>query len=605
MKKKEFDPSVWVNKPTEPIKPKTINNDIEKLIQEIESRKLDITTTYENWLKVGFALADEFKEDGRDYFHRLSQFYQGYTTKETNKQFDNCLKAKKQGITLKSLFHLAKESGISLKPRSFTNENESSKFASDSSVSGVMSTETPSPLERVGVRLPTFPDFIFPQLPEFLQKVVKVADSNEERDILLLGSIVSLSACLHKVYGIYDGKKAFPNLFLFITAQASAGKGRLVHCKQLVKPIHKHLREQAKVLKQQHEFDMMMYNEVKGKDPSAIKPSKPREKLLFIPANNSTTGVFQLLDDNDGRGLMFETEGDTLAQAFKTDYGNYSDGFRKAFHHETISYYRRTDREYADIDHPSLSTVLSGTPKQVANLIPNAENGLFSRFIYYFMNIKPVWKNVFAVTSDNGLDDYFDHLGTEFFELYQNLENNQEIQFCLTPDQQNQFNIFFEQIQSSYVSLQGLDYMATIRRLGLIAFRIAMILSALRIMESGNIETKMICEDKDFQTTIELVKVLVKHASKIYSELPEETQLPKRKNQKEKFLDSLPSNFNRQDYLKIATNLTIPEKTAEGYITDFIKHNLIHREKKDQYSNPSAQETQEIKETKDESQNLN
>ncbi|HAH23070.1 MAG TPA: DNA primase, partial [Prolixibacteraceae bacterium] len=87
---------------------------------------------------------------------------------------------------------------------------------------------------------------------------------------------------------------------------------------------------------------------------------------------------------------IFETEGDTLAQAFKSDYGNYSDGFRKAFHHETISYYRRTDREFVEIDNPCLSTVLSSTPKQVAILIPNAENGMLSRFIFYHMNIKPV-----------------------------------------------------------------------------------------------------------------------------------------------------------------------------------------------------------------------
>src|SRR5690554_8197541 len=86
--------------------------------------------------------------------------------------------------------------------------------------------------------------------------------------------------------------------------------------------------------------------------------------MLFIPANNSSTGAYQLLGDSDGRGLIFETEGDTLAHAFKSDYGNYSDGFRKAFHHETISYYRRTDREFVDIESPCLSTVLSGTPKQ-------------------------------------------------------------------------------------------------------------------------------------------------------------------------------------------------------------------------------------------------
>lgn len=42
-------------------------------------------------------------------------------------------------------------------------------------------------------------------------------------------------------------------------------------------------------MKQQHELEMMGYNEKKGKDASAEKPNKPPEKMLFIPANNSTT----------------------------------------------------------------------------------------------------------------------------------------------------------------------------------------------------------------------------------------------------------------------------------------------------------------------------
>ena len=70
--------------------------------------------------------------------------------------------------------------------------------------------------------MPTLPDEIFPSLPDFLQSIVKVATSNEERDILLLGSIVALSACLPKVIGYYDDKKVNANLFLFITAQASS-----------------------------------------------------------------------------------------------------------------------------------------------------------------------------------------------------------------------------------------------------------------------------------------------------------------------------------------------------------------------------------------------
>src|SRR5690606_28751057 len=118
--------------------------------------------------------------------------------------------------------------------------------------------------------------------------------------------------------------------------------------------------------------------------------------------------------DNEGRGIIFETEGDTLSNAFKSDHGNYSDGFRKAFHHESISYYRRTGHEFVEIDKPCISTVLAGTPMQVATLIPNAENGLLSRFIFYYMNSEPVWTDVFAPAKENGLDEHFNQLGAEF-----------------------------------------------------------------------------------------------------------------------------------------------------------------------------------------------
>jgi hypothetical protein len=582
MQKESFNPLEWINNSSQQTIQKEPNiggdacitskttsspsSEVEAIIQQIESKQIDITSAYSDWRNIGFAFADEFGENGRELFHRISRFYSDYSTQDCDRQFENCLKSNGQGISLKTFFFNAKQAGISISSPKKENEKEFEKA-------------------------PNFPVSLYSQLPDFLIKVIQVLTSNEEKDIMLLGSLATLSSCLPKLYGLYDEKRVFANLYLFITAQASAGKGRLVHCKQLVKPIHKALREQAKWIKQQYEIELTDYNAKKGKEEGAEKPAKPQEKMLFIPANNSTTGVFQLLADNDGKGLIFETEGDTLAQAFKSDYGNYSDGFRKAYHHETISYYRRTDREYVDIESPCLSTVLSGTPRQIASLIPNAENGLFSRFIFYFMNVRPTWKNVFASSSENGLDEYYSNLGDEFFGLYQSLMANLEIQFCLSTAQEIQFNNFFEKVQTKYISLQGLDYIATVRRLGLIAFRIAMILSALRILETGDFPNQIICEDQDFKTTIAIIEILVQHASKVYSELPNDVIPTKRPNRKEKFLNQLPKNFNRQKYLEVANSLNIPDKTAEGYITDFFKNRLIHRESHDQYINLSIEET--------------
>ncbi len=580
---KQFNPKEWLNKTNkqpEPIKTKTAaiqehtpsntNNreSIEDYISLIEQSATDITKNYADWRNIGFAIAEEYGESGRNYFHRISKFHSSYDSKDCDEQYSKCINAKGHGVTIATLYHHLHQAGIKIPIKQKVNIDAKENVAS---------TET------IKDTLPTISENVYQTIPEFLKLVIEPASSAEEKDILLLGAVTAFSACLPKMFGIYDQNKVYSNLYLFVTAPASAGKGRLNKIKNLVNPVHKSKREQSKVLKQQYDSEMNMYNLHKGKSEKAEKPSKPPEQMLFIPANNSVTGVYQLISDNEGKGLIFETEGDTLAQAFKSDYGNYSDGFRKAFHHETISYYRRTDREYVDIEKPCLSTILSGTPKQVATLIPNAENGLFSRFMFYYMNIKPTWKNVFQKSNNVNLDDYYSDLGNQFLELYKTLKNNAEIEIQLSSKQQVQFNTFFESLQTKYLNLQPEEYIATIRRLGLIAFRLMMVFSVFRIMEDGDVNTIRLCEDEDFNNSVSIVSTLVKHSSKVFNDLPIEPKTQKRRNRKERFLELLPSKFSRQDYLITADKLQIPHKTAEGYITSFIKSALIHRDTHNKY----------------------
>ena len=441
-------------------------------------------------------------------------------------------------------------------------------------------------------QMPTLPDAVFDTIPEFLKHITQVATTKEERDILLLGSLVTLSVAFPKLIGKYGDNPVNTNLFIFISAKASAGKGILIHCRKLVEPIHLALRNQAKIMKQQFEVDMQEYNANKGKDANTEKPQKPPQKMLFIPANNSATGFLEILGDSDKRGLIFETEGDTLAKAFKSDYGDFSDGFRNAFQHEPISYYRRTDKEYVEIDRPCLSALLSGTPKQITTLIPNAENGLFSRFMFYVMNMKLIWKDVFASKTENGLDVHFEKLGNDFYSLYQTLQANPDVHFSLTPSQQLQFNQFFEKMQTLYVNIQEEEIISSVRRLGLIAYRIMMIFSALRIMEDGNIEQTIYCNDTDFQNTLDMITILVKHSSYVYSQIAQETYKPKPKHKKEQFLENLPYHFNRQTYVATALSLGITDKSAQRYIKEFKDADIIQYDGHDQYTNPNAKNPQ-------------
>jgi hypothetical protein len=598
MSKKTFNPNDWANPNN---KHATVgadlrvcpNNEVETITTRIEAATLDIAPNYADWRDLGFALADALGESGRSYYHRLSRFYSGYAENETNKQYDNCLKAHGHGVTIKTLYHLAKSAGVDVSIRTTPSAPPVPKQTKSEKSPNPPRADIGDSEEAKEKALPTFPDVVYQNLPNFLQWVTAKATSAEDKDLLLLGSLVAISPCLPNIFGIYAERKVYPNLFLFIAASASAGKGRLTLCKELIYPIHKELIEQNKAAFEQYQRELNDYTLANKNDKKEMeRPQEPPVKMLIIPANNSATGLFQNLNDNQGIGLLFETEGDTLSQTFKSEHGNYSDGFRKAFHHETISYNRRKDREYVELETPRLSALLSGTPKQVSTLIPNAENGLFSRFIFYYMNILPVWKDVFAGDSSQTLDDYFRQLGDRFFDLYKTLQCQSEpLRFCFTATQQQTFNSYFSQTQTQYLYLCGVDYLATVRRLGLITFRMAMILTSLRIMESplscgegrGRGSTPMICSDTDFNAALEMVKILIQHAAKVFDALPVETTPQQPPNQKQLFLEALPPEFSRQDYLTAAKRLNIPDKTAEKHIAKFTQNGLINHFAHDKY----------------------
>jgi hypothetical protein len=89
-------------------------NRITLLINQIEKKQVDITATYNDWISIGATLANLFREDGRETFHRISQFYPDYNFKEVDKQFNRSLKNTpdfREGI----IFKIAKKYGVFLK----------------------------------------------------------------------------------------------------------------------------------------------------------------------------------------------------------------------------------------------------------------------------------------------------------------------------------------------------------------------------------------------------------------------------------------------------------------------------------------------------------
>lgn len=373
-----------------------------------------------------------------------------------------------------------------------------------------------------------FPAGIYKRLPRILSDGCNQFTDPKEKAVFLSAALGVVSGLLPNVSAIYDGQTVYPNLYVYILGQYGGGKGAARFARELGMKVHRDKIESTQAAKNQYYIDLEQYKiDLKawkklksGEQPT--RPQEPTQKVYYIPANNSKTGVFQMLAENDGAGTLFETEGDTLADATRQDYGNYTDGLRKGFHHEPISYKRRLNNEFVEIENPRISVILSSTLDQLLSLIPTAENGLFSRFLFYQLPLNPEFRNVFDPEKAHQMKA-FRALSEKMAEIFYILKNDPEgFGFCLTDQQKADFLKHFQGLKAEIQQNITHDLDGTINRLGLIFFRIAMILTVLRKQTNkGEVNQDMYCTDNDFQLTMEIIETLKDHAISVYLQLPE------------------------------------------------------------------------------------
>lgn len=77
---------------------------------EIKRRHIDMTENYDDWINLGFSLAS-LGEEGRKYFHIVSQQNPKYSQRETDRKFDGFLRGNGR-IGIGTFFHYCKLFGV-------------------------------------------------------------------------------------------------------------------------------------------------------------------------------------------------------------------------------------------------------------------------------------------------------------------------------------------------------------------------------------------------------------------------------------------------------------------------------------------------------------
>jgi len=519
---------------------------LDYIIEEVLNKRICFKNDKSKELtNVCTSIAHSYGEAGRSFFLSLCEGNNDLLPYEKENLYSDCLKSKwGKYSTIYSLFNMVEKHGI----------------------------EVPEPLDSFTQPEPLSDD-VYEALPTFLKKISHSVESKRERDIFLLSALTVLSGCFPMVKFSYRGFEYYANLFTFIIAPPGSGKSIINFAKILAERIH------AKKLAQTKK-EWEIYKSMKKKERE--NEETPKHKMLFIPANISAASIIQTLNENESNGIIFETEADTLIGTIMKEWGVSSELIRNSFQHEEVSYRRKLNDEYIVITKPSLAILLSGTPNQLEKLITHIENGLFSRFLFYFFNDKAKF--------NNDLDDNYKEFSKKIknasiriYYLFLHFEKMKcQIEFKVTDTQRIAHQEIFDYMNEETTESMGNGFSAVVKRLGLIVYRVAMIFTILKYIDSKEKPEKtLICDDAEFYLSMYLVKSLLEQSISVFNHLT--LSSTKYSQLKYKFYKLLPERFTRGNADELAIYLNLNLKTAESYLERFIKDNKIGRHKGGSY----------------------
>lgn len=582
------------------------------LTEAVRGAGADIAPTYQEYIQLAFAIATDCGEVGRQDFLTLCSLSPKYDRRAADKLFSNALRNGRNNVHLGTAFHLAELCGVKLRSDVLPDTYATSTQKETSSQKGAGAKVYPSPHTHTCTRkeeensempgsdprvsLPTFDGHSGWPYP--LEEILKAGTSPAQRDVLLLGALTVLGAGMGRnVRSSYGGKMVSPSLQTFVVALPAAGKGILLLVRLLAEPIHDEIRQAVTESMKSYRREKAAYDAMGKERGKAEIPEMPLNKMFLISGNNTGTGILQNIIDSDGTGLICESEADTISAAIGSEYGHWSDTMRKAFDHDRLSYNRRTDHEYREVKKTYLSVLLSGTPSQVKPLIPTAENGLFSRQVFYYMPAIHHWQNQFD-RNDSNLEDTFKALGMEWKDKLKTIVMNGIFTLHLTDGQKDEFNRLFSRLFIRSGLANGNEMSSSVARLAINICRIMEVVAMLRAMEQGEITASpyvspdphtatdnlkdhivsrwnLLIASDDFHAVLSLAESLYRHTTHILSFLPN-TEVTSRGNaDRDALVDSMEEEFTRASFLQKAGEMGIKSETASTWLKRMQKHGLV------------------------------
>ena len=384
-------------------------------------------------------------------------------------------------------------------------------------------------------------------LPAIIQPVMALAQSDAEKDMLLLSLLTAAGSCMPNLYFRYGltGKKYFPNLQCFIVGSAACGKGIANLALELVSKVHE------------------------------VQP-------LVIAGDSSYPGFYRQLEKQNGRGYIHESEGSVITDVWRSSVANYNTALRKAAEHEPIT--RNRANNSSVIACPQLSVLLTGTFSQYKALVPSIENGYFSRLLTLIVNDQQAFNHQY-VEPGRGSNGVMRVAAEQLYGLYEQLYFAKPVEFRLSDEQRARLGQHLENAYPMLMRLLGSNFHSVVLRMAVQIERRAMVLSALRIQSTDRfadrIQTGLHCSDEDYRIAEMIGNKLMLHIAAAYKMIKgvEEESVPQVQvlDQRQMLLSLLPAEFTVQNLVTEAKSQGLSYRTATRWNEEWQGKGLVQK----------------------------
>ena len=437
-------------------------SDCEILLEKIENAKIDITSSYDSWLRILFAIADQFGEKGRDYAHRISQFHPEYNYDTCNKQYDCCLRSGKSGITIRSLFYIAQqhgvlvrdsdpfsghfsELGVSLPSGSFclkTSDATKPQGREQLPAQPVLFDPAPplSPPQQSTAAIPDltsqsglvapFPVHVFPKpVSEFIMAASKSIGCPPDflaiPVLAVLATAIGNSRSIQLKKGWIEG----PRIFSAVVANPGSKKSpALAAATRPIRDIQKSFCAELEKQESEYQLALSTYNiqlelwkkrKPEDKNPEE-QPHPPVEPVLQqIKTSNATMEAIGKLLSQNKRGILFEQ--DELAawvksmNAYRSGKGSDLEHWLSFWNGSQTIINRVSSKKPQIIDQPFVNVTGCIQPDLLSDLSGIKQNGFFDRILPSFP--EPIPQHYSADELPDSVSDAYSSVVSALFNL--------------------------------------------------------------------------------------------------------------------------------------------------------------------------------------------